>query len=276
MAKYETKTTKRKSKNPLIVVVNDDGIQSPGLRAMVRELLKLGEVLIVAPRDQQTSSARSFRGGGIAKPADLNVDGKRVCTFAVAGTPAVAVDYAILLHAEREPALIVSGVNYGENIGSGVTISGTIGAALEAATMDIPALAVSMALHTQYHHSHDPSIDFAVAAWWGKQFAKRILREGLPHGADALSVNVPQDATRKTSWRWTRVSRLACYRSLVRISRRGKSIAGYELNIDGNSPEPDSDVRAVFFDHVVSATPLTFDLTARVSKQERERWGDSL
>jgi 5'-nucleotidase len=236
-------------------------------------MLALGEVLIVAPRDQQTSTGRAFRGGGVAEPMHYEIDGKRVRAFAVAATPAVAVRYALQIIAERKPALFVSGINYGENIGNGVTISGTIGACLEAASSGIPALAVSQSLHTTFHYSHSDQVDFSVAAKWGKQFARRILKRGLPRGADVVNVNVPEGANQKTPLRWTRVSRMNYYRSTIKETQQGRVIEGYELTIDPRSPEPGSDVRAILIDHVVSVSFLTLDLTARVSEEERARWG---
>jgi 5'-nucleotidase len=257
---------------PLLVLVNDDGIRSPGLRALARALWGLGELLIVAPRDQQTSMGRAFVGGGVAEPVDFRVEGKRVRAFAIAASPALAVRYAVLICAERRPALVVSGINYGENDGSGITISGTVGAALEAASMDLPALAVSLVVPVEYHYSHSDKIDFTVAAHFARTFAQRILERGMPRGADVVNVNVPQHARKTTAWRWTRVSRYNYYRSIITPTPQGKVLETYEWCLEP-PPEPDSDVRAVMVDHVVSVSPLTLDLTARVSAREKARWG---
>lgn len=264
---------KAKSEIPLIVLVNDDGIASPGLRALAAALREVGELLIVAPHDQQTSRGRAFIGGGAAEPVQYRVDGKRVRAYAVAASPAMAVRYAVLIHAERRPALIVSGINYGENVGNGVTISGTVGAALEAASMGLAALAVSRVVHAKYHFSHSNEIDFTVAGYFAKKFARRILERGMPRGADVVNVNVPENAHATTPWRWTRVSRRNYYRSIITPTPRGKTLDTYELCLDPETPEPDSDVRAVMIDHVVSVSPLTLDLTARVTEREKARWG---
>ncbi len=257
----------------MIVLVNDDGIHSPGLRALACAMMELGEVLIVAPRDQQTSMGRAFAGTGRIKRVDYEVDGCCVRAYAVSATPAIAVRNALLVYADRVPALVVSGINYGENIANGVTISGTVCAALEAAAMGAPALAVSRATPPRYHRSHSSTIDFAVAAHFAKEFARRILARGMPRGAAVVNVNVPEDATEETTWRWTRVSRHNYFRSRVHDGKRGKFLRGYEVNLDRAVPEPDSDVRAVVIDHVVSVSPLTFDLTACVSAKEKARWG---
>jgi 5'-nucleotidase len=232
----------------------------------------LGEVLIVAPRDQQTSIGRAFRGGGVAELVHYEIDGKHVRAFAVAATPAVTVRYAVLLLADRPPALIVSGINYGENVGNGVTISGTLGASLEAAALKFPTLAVSLSVDKEYHHSHSETIDFTIAADWGKRFARRILRRGIPRGADIVNLNVPEGATLRTPYRWTKVSRMNYYRSVIKETPRGPVIDGYDQMLDPRDIEPDSDIRAVLIDRVVSVSFLTIDLTAPVSEKERTRW----
>ena len=260
-------------KRPLIVLTNDDGIKSPGLNALARAMLKLGELLIVAPKVQQTSMGRAFTGTGRIEPIDYTVDGTRVQAFAVAATPAIAARNAVLLYAERTPALLVSGINYGENVANGITISGTVCAALEGATHRVPALAVSQATPVNYHRSYSNEIDFSTAAEFARSFARKILLRGMPRGADVLNVNVPEGATRQTPWRWTRVSRYNFFHSLVRLGKHGRYLKGYEVDLDRETPERDSDVRAVVVDRVVSVSPLTFDLTARVNAKERARWG---
>lgn len=261
-----------KSKLPLIVLINDDGIKSPGLRAMARELMELGEVLIVAPRDQQTSTGRSFRGGGVPERMHFEIGGKSLRAYAVAATPAMVMRYAILVLADRPPTLVVSGINYGENVGNGVTISGTLGAALEAAAMKFPALTVSLSVAQAYHQSHSQAVDFTAAADWGKRFARKILKRGMPRGADIVNLNVPDGATRRTPYRWTSVSRMNYFRSVVKETGRGPVIDGYEQMLDRRDIEPGSDIYAVLIDRVVSVSLLSLDLTARVPKSEIARW----
>ncbi len=269
----KSKILNPKSKIPLIVLVNDDGIHSPGLLALARAMMGLGELLIVAPRTQQTSMGRAFAGTGRVRRMAYVIDGKHIRAFAVSATPAIAVRNALLVHAPRTPALVISGINYGENVANGVTISGTVCAALEAAAMGVPALAVSQATPPRYHRTYSDSIDFGVAADFARQFARRILARGMPHGADVVNLNVPEAASPQTPWRWTRVSRKNYFRSQVREGKRGKFLRGYELNLDREPPERDSDVRAVVIDHVVSVSPITLDLTANVKATERARWG---
>ncbi len=258
---------------PLILITNDDGIKSPGLRAVARAVAGLGELLIVAPREQQTSMGRAFHGSGVARPVIYAVNRRRVRAFAVPASPAVAVRHAVLLIAGRVPSLAISGINYGVNIGSGITISGTVGAALESAGLGIPALSVSLDTEQKYHRSHSTAVDFTVAAQFGRRFAECVLRFGMPKGVDEINVNVPRGASPTTPWRWTRVSRNSYFHSVIVETRDGRRFGGYDRVVKPEEVEPDSDIYALFHDHTVSVSPLTIDLTAHVRKSGLEQWG---
>jgi 5'-nucleotidase len=257
----------------LIVLTNDDGIDSPGLLALAREIMKIGEVLIVAPRRQQTSMGRAFAGSDRIMPFDYRVDGRRAPAFAVYATPAICVRNAVLALAERKPDLVISGINYGENIGNGVTISGTVCAAIEAASLGCATLAVSVETPPEFHRSHSDAVDFSISADWAGRFAKQILQQGIPRGADILNLNVPSDAKKSTGWRWTRVSRNPYFRSKIVETPRGRRLRGYEVNLDQETPERDSDVRVTILDRMISVSPMTIDLTAKVKRSELENWG---
>lgn len=247
---------------PLIVLTNDDGVESPGLDAAVRALRGLGELMIVAPRKQQSSKGRSFSWKrGAVERTTRRVSNTRVETVAVDASPAVCVRYALMLEAPRRPALLVSGINYGENLGSGLTISGTVGAALEAAADGVPALAVSLETDKAYHLSHSTDIDFAVAALWTRKLAAQILSNEIARLAPVVNVNVPRDATRATRARVTRASHQAYFRSTVSDGQ----LVGYDVVVNREALERDSDIHAVLVDRVVSVTPLTYDLTAHAA-----------
>lgn len=253
---------------PLILVTNDDGVKSPGLLAAVRALRGLGQVIVIAPREQQSSSGRAFywRACRLQK-SHIRIGRQLVPTFSLDASPAMVVRYALMLIATRKPALLVSGINYGENLGSGLTISGTVGAALEAAADGIPALAVSLETDKQYHLSHSKDIDFGVAAHFTRLLARRLLQQPLPAGVSLLNVNIPRAATRRTPVRVTRASHQSYFHSLVNNGR----FTGYDVKVDREALEPDSDIYALVVDRVVSVTPLTFDLTARVNLRAFEK-----
>ena len=125
---------------PQILLTNDDGILSPGLWAAAEALAELGFVHVVAPRDQFSGAGRSLpsTSDGIITPRQVTVHGKEWTVYSVGGTPAQAVLHAVYEILPERPNLVVSGINYGENLSVGITASGTVGAALEGAGLGVP------------------------------------------------------------------------------------------------------------------------------------------
>jgi 5'-nucleotidase len=262
---------------PLILVTNDDGIHSPGLRAAVAALCPLGELLVVAPLEQYSGSGRSFSlsSRGRIEPVQLTWAGGSVRAYGIDGTPAQAALHALVELAPRRPDLAVVGVNYGENVGNVITSSGTVGAALEIAAAGVPSLAVSLQTASEYYFSHSNEIDFGPAAHFGQLFARRLLVPGsrLPPDVDLLKIDVPDDATPDTPWRLTRVSRQRYYDILPpqRECLSDEGPLGYRIHVDEATLEPDSDVHALIRERSVSVTPISVDLTSRVDRRVLER-----
>ncbi len=253
---------------PLILFTNDDGIESPGLWTVAEAFADLGDILIVAPREQQSGTGRSMpiTSEGRIYPRQLPMNGTPYKAFAVDATPAQAVQHGVLELAARKPALVVSGINYGENAGNGVTISGTVGAALEAASLGIPALAVSQQTPKDLHLTYSNDVDFSAAAYFARLLGGLLIADPrLPDDVDVLKIDVPWGATRETPWRTTRLSRRRVYwptrPERVALSEAGR--IGYHFDTDPSKAEPDSDVYAVMHDKVVSVTPISLDLTSR-------------
>ena len=251
----------------MILVTNDDGIQSPGLWAAVEAVLGLGRVVVVAPREQQTSSGRSLptSSDGRIEPYPLTLAGQAVEAYAVGATPAQAVLHALLEILPGRPDLVVAGVNYGENVGTAVTTSGTVGAALEAASLGIPSLAVSLQMPSENWYAYE-ALDFGPAIYFTRLMAQAVLERGLPADADLLKVEVPAHATLETPWKLTRQSRQRYFEAY--LIRQGTwsdngSIAG-RVQVEPDAVELDSDVHAMVYEQVVAVTPLSIDLTSRV------------
>lgn len=221
----------------LIPVTCDDVIDSPGLRAAVRSVLGLGDKVVTAPC---LRSPPAFHAGAIHE-ADYTVEGQPV--------PAHAID--------GSPALCVSGINNGENVGSGVTGSGTVGAATEAADEGVPALAVSLETDEELHFRHSEDVDFSAAERFTRLFASHLLLHPVPSDVDVLKVEVPCDASGETPWRTTRLSRQRYFRTLSSGDRllSEKRRRDYKVSVGLSSLEPDSDVYALPVDRVVSVTP---------------------
>jgi len=254
-------------KTTQILLTNDDSIHSPGLWAAAEALDPLGFVHVVAPLRQQTSAGHSMPVGssGIIEEMTLHVNGRDWPVFAVDGSPGQAVVHAIFDVIKGKPDLVVSGINYGENIGASLTISGTVGAALEAAALGIPALAVSMQTSTEHHLSLSEEVDFNIAGHFTGQFARIMLERPLPPDVDVIKIDVPIGATRQTPWALTRQSRHLYYipKPTNRESLTDQGPIHYEIRSDPEELEKDSDIYALLVDKQVSVTPLSIDLTSR-------------
>ena len=264
----------RDQTSPLILITNDDGIASPGLLAAARAGLSLGEVLVVAPSQQWSGAGRSLPHNlkGDISTYRLEVSGKEIEAYQVGGSPAAGVLHGLLSLAPRRPDLLISGINYGENVGADVTVSGTVGAAIEGAANGLPALAVSLETPKSMHTRPSDDVDFTAAIHFTRLFARRLLEITLPFDVDVLKVDIPSSATPETAWRLTRVSR-STYFTSVPPERDDWPRAGaidYERLPHPERTEPDSDIYALAVDRVVSVAPLSYDLTARVGRGRME------
>lgn len=257
--------TKRK---PHILLTNDDGIRSPGLWVAARELSKIGYVTVAAPREQSSGMGRSLpsTSDGKIRREKVQVNGQEWDVYAVGGSPAQAVLHGILEIVPHKPDLVVSGINYGENVGLGITISGTVGAAMEAANLGYRALAVSLETDPHYHLTHSEDVDFTAAGYFTSYFARALLEKSPFDGVDLLKVEVPRHATPETEWEMARLSLLRYYKPTPakRASWDEPGPIGYEH--DNNLPrEPEgTDVYALRTKKKVAVTPLNLDMTARV------------
>lgn len=252
---------------PLILITNDDGVHSPGLKAVAEAVAGLGELLVAAPLYQQTGMGRSFAHGedvGIIRSFGSGVDTR----YGIHGTPAQAVSYAVLEIASRKPDLCISGMNYGENIGRCVSCSGTLGAALEADSLGIPALAFSrqVPLHLQRGE------DYADLSWdIHRQIVRRmtenVLQNGIGANTAVWNINLPDSVTAGTEIRLTRQSAENCFefqKPAPRDRQKGCPLAS-RFQLTGNL-HPEDDAYALYLDKVISATPLTWNMTAHTDK----------
>ena len=262
---------------PLILVTNDDGIDSEGLWAAVEAVLPLGEVLVVAPDRQWSGGGRSMppHVTGRVQPAAREINGTWVTAYAVDASPALAVIHGVVEFASRCPSLVVSGVNFGANLGIEVTISGTVGAALEGGACGIPSLAVSLEMDHTYHLTGDNAADYIATKAFTQQFARLMLAGTCPWDVDALSINVPADATPDTPWRLTCLSRRRYFVPTPPDRANGVGRPGYKMIENIHQTKPESDVWAVMVDRVVSITPLSLDLTSRVDLDSIAAWLDA-
>ena len=264
---------------PLILVTNDDGIRSDGLQAAVDALAPLGDLVVVAPDRQWSGAGRSMPATVTGELTDVGCrtsDGEAITAYAVDATPAQCVIHGMLELVDRAPALVVSGINFGENVSTEITISGTIGAALEASVFDVPAMAVSLEMSQENHYSERSSgeSDYAASKAFTYRFARMLLDMALPFDVDVLSINVPQEATPETAWQLTYLSHERYFVPVPPSRQEGSGRLGYRVMTDPKNAEVGSDVWCLHVAHKVSVTPLSTDLTSRVDfgRLEERLW----
>ena len=260
---------------PQILLTNDDGILSPGLWAAAAALSKLGFVTVTAPREQASGAGRSLPNSsdGIIQEKQVQVNGQEWSVYAVGGSPAQTILHAVYEIMQRKPDLVVSGINYGENVASGITISGTVGAAMEGASLGIPAMAVSLEADAKFHLSYSEEMSFVVAAEFTARIARLLLERKLPEDVNLLKVDVPADAKVDTPWQWTRVSRQRYYQPVPpqRESLSEPGLMEYREAAELDSEPHDTDVYVLRKKRMVSVSPLSLDLTSRVDFAELDK-----
>lgn len=234
---------------PRILVTNDDGVHSEGIRALADALKEVGDVTIVAPTQEASAIGHALT---LRRPLRLETLGPGV--YAVDGTPTDCVNIAVAVVFKGQlPDMVVSGINMGWNLGDDVTYSGTVAGALEGALLGIPAIAVSL------QRTRDYVFDFGPAAQAAATLAAWMLKNPLPERT-FLNVNLPRGATRGFR-RTVQGKRNHVTRITERLDPRGKAYYWIEEGLDDWTPHDDSDYHAVQ-EGYISVTALNPDLTA--------------
>ncbi|MFV0435870.1 MAG: 5'/3'-nucleotidase SurE [Desulfopila sp.] len=229
-----------------ILVTNDDGIHSEGLRVLRHALTTLGRAVVVAPDRDNSAVSHSLTMTRPLQVREIAPD-----TFTVDGTPTDCVILALGKILDARPDLLISGINAGPNLGDDIAYSGTVSAAMEGTMYSIPSLAVSLAGSAPY--------DFAQAALLARTVAAKILTTTLPPST-LLNMNVPEGDSHRG----------------IRITRQGRRLWENSIQetadpwgrkrywIGGGTPVKetgdDTDVKAIQ-DGLVSITPIQLDLT---------------
>ena len=247
----------------LILVTNDDGVQSAGLLALKRSLEQDHQVVVLAPDRNWSAAGHSRR---LHDPLTIRAigleDGSTVTVSD--GTPADCVALALMGLVPGRPDLVVSGINRGPNVGSDVTYSGTVAAAMEAVLFGVPGIAVSLDGYGGW--------DFHPAAKFARHLVGEVGRRGLPPEV-LLNVNVPnRPAGEIQGVAVTRLGR-RIYRDEWILVEEQDGARRYRLG--GPPPTGEmiagTDVAAVEAGYV-SVTPLHLDLTAHRFLEEMRAW----
>jgi 5'-nucleotidase len=231
-----------------ILVTNDDGVQSDGIMALAEALKPLGEVIVVAPLAEASAIGHALT---LRRPLRLEQLSDRV--YAVDGTPTDCVNIGISIVLKERPALVVSGINKGWNLGDDVTYSGTVSGALEGALLGVPSIAVSQ------EKIREARFDFTESARAAHIVARWVLDKGIP-SRTFLNINLPTGPPKGF-----RITAQAKRNHITKIDERtdprGQRYFWIEEGLDEWEPHDRSDYQAVR-DGYISVTPLHPDMTA--------------
>jgi len=242
-----------------VLVSNDDGYSAPGIRALADVIAERAEVTIVAPERDRSGASNSLT---LDQP--IRVRRESTDTYRVEGTPTDCVHLAITGLLERDPDMVMSGINAGANLGDDVLYSGTVAAAMEGRYLGLPAVALSLASHTPVHYE--------TAARVAAVIFERLRHDPLP--ADTiLNVNVPDRLWEELKgFEATRLGQRHRAEPVIRAEDpRGRPI--YWIG----PPGPEQDAGAgTDFDAInrgcVSVTPIQVDLTRYQALEQVAGW----
>jgi 5'-nucleotidase len=233
-----------------ILLSNDDGYFAPGLAILAEHLAGLGELTVMAPERDRSGASNSLT---LDRPLSVR---RAANGFSyVNGTPTDCVHLAVTGFLEHQPDIVVSGINYGANMGDDTIYSGTVAAATEGFLLGIPSIAISLASHAGQN--------FATAGRVAARLVERFKR--MPFGQPVLlNVNVPDlPESEITGIEVTRLGKRHKAEPVVKsVNPRGQTI--YWIGAAGGAQDggPGTDFHAVA-NSAVSITPLQVDLTHR-------------
>ncbi|PWH81846.1 5'/3'-nucleotidase SurE [Algibacter marinivivus] len=253
------------SKKPLILVTNDDGINAPGIRALISVMNSIGDVVVVAPDSPQSGMGHAITLNATLYSKEVHFDDGPQKEFSCSGTPADCVKLAIRELSDRTPDLCVSGINHGSNASINVIYSGTMSAAIEAGIEGIPAIGFSL-LDYSWNANFEASKPFI------KSITENVLKNGLPNGI-VLNVNIPNSSSEDI--KGIKICRQAKANWVEEFDKRktpqGKDyywLTGKFVNLDGGE---DTDEWALENGYV-SVVPSQFDLTAHHFIKDLNSW----
>lgn len=264
-------TSRSESSSRLILVTNDDGIHSRGVRALAEAMEEISETWIIAPDRERSAVGHSFT---MNHPIRAKMIEPRVVI--TDGTPTDCVMFGVLGFLEKKPDLIVSGINLGPNLGDDVTYSGTVSAALEGVMLRVPSMAISLNYPKRQGNSRGDDYRFDTAARVARILAESLLELELPANT-FFNVNVPNvDPAELRGITLTRLGkRIYKDRVIRRIDPHGKDyywIGGEEPSWER---EQGTDFQAIE-ENQVSITPITFDLTNYKAMASLQDWANTL
>ncbi|MFT5642035.1 MAG: 5'-nucleotidase [Cyclobacteriaceae bacterium] len=252
---------------PLILISNDDGITSKGIKKLVELMTQIGEVVVVAPDGPQSGMGHAITVGDTLRITENRIFGPDIEAYECSGTPADCVKLAkhhVLK--DRVIDLVVSGINHGSNTSISVLYSGTMSAAIEAAIESVPAIGFSLC---DYSHDGDLShVDEPIL-----KVVRETMKNGIPNGI-ALNVNIP--AKQNDAIKGIKICRQANARWEEEFDKRkdpyGRDYFWMVGNFVNHDKGEDNDEWAIA-NNYVSVVPCQFDMTGYFAmKGLNENW----
>lgn len=243
---------------PLILVTNDDGITSPGIRMLIKQMNILGDVVVVAPNSPQSGKSHAISISEPLRCDPIDIDTGPQIEYSCSGTPADCIKLAIHEILDRRPDIIVSGVNHGSNASVNVIYSGTMAAAIEGAMQGIPSIGFSIL-------DYDWNTDFSFAEKYVSEITSKVIHQGLPNGV-CLNVNIPK--AKNKDYKGVRV----CHQTIGKweedFDKRKDPFDKDYYWMSGEFKNQDDskncDIRTLEND-LISIVPIQFDLTSHDS-----------
>ena len=244
---------------PLILVVNDDGINAPGIRKLISIMNDFGEVVVVAPDGPQSGKGHAITIEDAIRCDKVIMDNGPQTEYACSGTPVDCVKLAVNKLLTRNPDLCVSGINHGSNSSINVIYSGTMAAAIEGALEGIPSIGFSLL-------DHSIAANFSEGEEYIRKITKSVLENGLPEGV-CINVNIPKSVEGK-KLKGIKICRQAKgnweEEFDQRVDPKGRKyywLTGKFVNYDKGE---DTDEIALE-NHYISIVPVQYDITAHSS-----------
>lgn len=248
-----------------ILIVNDDGIDTPGIAALVKAFAPMGDVIVAAPDGNRSGASQSshvFSEIMVATPREMEGATE---AWALSGTPADCTAYGVIAFGGEEGFdLVVSGINRGSNVGDVAHYSGTVGAAVEGGMRGIPSIAISEDSRIQDH---------SVSAEFTARFAAKLLAEGGAPGV-IYSINVPSAEPKGV-----KVAPMGgLYIGITHFDRKDQEDGSHKAKarIQWNNEPPAGTDSAAYQEGYISIAPLRIDWTDHASIAKVEAWGVGL
>ncbi|WP_162126479.1 5'/3'-nucleotidase SurE [Flavobacterium phycosphaerae] len=250
---------------PVILVTNDDGINAPGIRALISVMAEIGEVIVVAPDSPQSAMGHAITINSTLYLNKVSAKNAEVTEYSCSGTPVDCVKLAVNEILKKKPDLCVSGVNHGSNSSINVIYSGTMSAAVEAGIEGIPAIGFSLL-------DYDWNADFESIKPFIKKIALEVLAKKMTEGT-VLNVNFPK--LKENEIKGIKICRQAKAIWMEKFDKRqtpyGKDyywLSGEFVNLDKGE---DTDEWALANGYI-SIVPVQFDLTAHHAIAQLNSW----